>query len=221
MQAATWAIARQVSPCREVSRAREGSAVLSQRPICGLADTFTRGVRFVLLGGGPLAALGRRETAARRGGTTDLFAAGRGLRVGPVAGQLTVGIETSAARGLWSSIPASANPQSSSESAAWIVSWLSVSGSEADSAGLVTGCRCSVEPRRWRLTLRDWVVEVARTIGRSRFVPAGRKNEALSRCAPGEGRMPCSHRRHGDPVHRKSGRAVMLRHLEQSWTWTS
>ena len=84
MQAATWAIARQVSPCREVSRAREGSAVLSQRPICGLADTFTRGVRFVLLGG-PLAALGRRETAARRGGTTDLFAAGRGLRVGPVA----------------------------------------------------------------------------------------------------------------------------------------
>src|SRR6056300_1294654 len=110
MQAAAWAIARQVSPCREVSRAREGSAVLSQRPICGLADTFTRGVRFVLLGGGPLAALGRRETAARRGGTTDLFAAGRGLKVGPVTGQSTVGIETSAARGLWSSIPASANP---------------------------------------------------------------------------------------------------------------
>ena len=52
-----------------------------------------------------------------------LFAAGRGLRVGPVAGQLTVDVETSAARGLWSSIPASANPQSSSESAAWIVSW--------------------------------------------------------------------------------------------------
>jgi len=30
--------------------------------------------------------------------------------------------------------------------------------------------------------------------------------------------MSCSHRRQGDPVHRKSGRAVMLRHLEQSWS---
>jgi len=50
---------------------------------------------------------------------------------------------------------------------------------------------------------------MAPTIGRSRFVPAGRKNEALSQCAPGEGRMSCSHRRHGDPVHRKSNLRVL------------